>query len=161
MGRKNTGNEASPVAVANSFDPSALVASGAGPATAPASERTGSTPSEPESSDDALKTSGEIAHRANQEAHQLEAAARAIVAVDQTISLTVPLAERSGGYESSRVEIYGLTEKQSAALDRLTAALRIDNARCQKRIARTPDGLVVDTPADAIRWLLDRIDEAA
>lgn len=78
-------------------------------------------------------------------------------AVLDRLSLQFPMAALPDGYRTDRVEVVGLTESQVIALHRLTAALRKDNERCQKRNAATPAGVVVDTPADCVRWLLDKI----
>jgi len=68
-----------------------------------------------------------------------------------------PPGEHFTGYHQTTLSVKSLTSEQAYALQRLTAALRNGHLRCQKNTARTDMGVVVDTPADAVRWILDQL----
>lgn len=68
-----------------------------------------------------------------------------------------PFVAKVAGYEATRVELYSMTTRQSAALDQLTRALRASGNRYQTRMASTSEGLVVDKPQHALMWLLDQM----
>jgi hypothetical protein len=74
-----------------------------------------------------------------------------------SIEITVPIGPPARGYVTDRVEVTSLTVEQKNALNRLTTGLRLQSARCQRRDARTPEGRVVDSEIDAVRWLLDQV----
>ena len=74
-----------------------------------------------------------------------------------SVVLEVPRGPLAIGYVTTRFEVTGLTVEQADALNRLTTGLRMQNARCQRRDARTALGIVVDKEADSIRWLLDQL----
>jgi len=67
----------------------------------------------------------------------------------ETIRVEVPLGMPGPGYRSSHVEAK-LKPPQAETMQRLVVALR-------DRRAVTLEGREVRTPADAVRWLLDRI----
>ncbi|MEM7311683.1 MAG: hypothetical protein AAF497_00890 [Planctomycetota bacterium] len=75
----------------------------------------------------------------------------------ETIRLEIPTAKRRDGYASDRVSVGALTDRQAAALKFLRDSLADNNERCGKRNANHGAGVVVDTNADAIRWVLDRV----
>lgn len=69
----------------------------------------------------------------------------------ESVTIEVPLAETPAkGYVSRHVEVNHMTERQSVALKILTAGLR----REDRRLA---SGRSVNTSADAVRWLLERV----
>ncbi len=81
-----------------------------------------------------------------------------VTITDSRPCVVCPVGEPVGdGYRQTTVQVKSLTPRQAAGLQRLTAALRSDNARVPKSSAATADGVVVDLPADAVRWLLDRL----
>lgn len=67
----------------------------------------------------------------------------------ETIRVEVPLGTLGTGYRSSHVEAK-LKPPQAETMQRLVVALRDQRAV-------TLEGREVRTPADAVRWLLDRI----
>lgn len=77
-----------------------------------------------------------------------------IEAVSRSVVIEVPLLEiADNGYISRHVEINNLPPKHAATLKALTRALH-------EQHAKTAAGRHVDTPTDAIRWLLDQISAA-
>lgn len=76
------------------------------------------------------------------------------------VSISVPSAAVPEGYKQKGVQVHGLTPEQSAALAMLREQLSEEDARCKKNKHHHPNGVVVDSSADAIRWLLDRVYES-
>lgn len=130
------------------FDPLAHATVGAGPTgQAPDGQSDQQQPNQDDASIDA--------------AYELTATGDDDVETFEGVMVMIPTAIVPPGYSRSRVELISLTEPQARALQQLTAGLRARNARCQKRTARTSDGVVVDTESDALRWFLDQVSVAA
>ena len=71
--------------------------------------------------------------------------------------LSVPLEAPATGYCTDHVDLR-LTRRQAETLDRLTRALHVRGEHVQRRgYDRLPR--YVQTPGDALRWLLERIAE--
>ena len=76
-----------------------------------------------------------------------------------TIVIDAPMGICREGYASGHVEVGSLLPKQAAALKRIRCSLSDQAARALRRDAMHPDGRVVDSNADAIRWILDQCAE--
>lgn len=77
-----------------------------------------------------------------------------------SVAIEVPRATVLAGYASNNVQVWGLNERQTDTLAGLTASLRLVGARYQAGHAATAAGIVVDKPADAIKWFLDQLADA-
>lgn len=74
--------------------------------------------------------------------------------------IEVPIGPLDNSYRPRQVSVNSLSAEQSAALRMLRMTLGAAGVRCQKnrhRASGHPDGALVDTNADAIRYLLDQV----
>jgi len=78
--------------------------------------------------------------------------------VVQEVSIVVeaPMGVCDDGYAANHIEMGGMMPKQAAALKRIRCSLADSAMRTQRRDANHRDGKVVDSNADALRWLLDQ-----
>ena len=72
------------------------------------------------------------------------------------IAIEAPMGICETGYASDSIQVGALMPMQASALKRLRCSLADKSMRVQRRDANHKDGKVVDTNADAIRWILDQ-----
>ena len=72
------------------------------------------------------------------------------------IVFDAPMGHCDDGYASGHLEVGSMLPRQAAALKRIRCSLAEQAARTQRRDAMHRDGKVVDSNADAIRWILDQ-----
>ena len=70
------------------------------------------------------------------------------IAVDQTAG--------EGGYAVAHIEFRNMTLRQRAAAKRIFYSLAVRNARIEVNGSGFPEGRVVNSPGDAMKWVLDR-----
>jgi 2-keto-4-pentenoate hydratase len=81
--------------------------------------------------------------------------AEAVVERVREVRLTVPLAELEDGYAARHVDLQ-LTQRQRKNLRRLRVALHERGEKIQGRSGQQTRH--VDSAADAVRWLLERLE---
>jgi hypothetical protein len=74
-----------------------------------------------------------------------------------TVLLEAPMGHVEGGYATNSINYQGMTQRQSAAAKRLFISLGRENARIQMNGIGHPDGKVVNTYGDAVRWLFEQL----
>lgn len=79
---------------------------------------------------------------------------------DTAVFVEIPRGECPSGYATTVVNVTSLTDRQANTLKMLTCELRARNERFSSRDAVTSQGIVVDRPVHAFKWLLDRIADA-
>lgn len=73
-----------------------------------------------------------------------------------SLLVELPCDYLEGGYASPHVEANKLLPRQAAALKRLRCSLAHGSIRVPMRSTNHPKGRVVDSAADAVRWLLEQ-----
>lgn len=69
--------------------------------------------------------------------------------IESCVAITVPIATTPPGYMTRRVDVRGMTAKQSQRLHDIMHGLRAADARLQ-------DGTIVSSPMHAIKWMLEQ-----
>lgn len=88
-------------------------------------------------------------------------AAENIASQPETTALSVlieaPMGHCEPGYATRHVDFRSMTRRQAAAAKRLFISLGRENARIGVNGPSHPDGKVVNTTGEAIRWIFDQL----
>lgn len=74
-----------------------------------------------------------------------------------SVLIEAPMGHCEPGYATRHIDFRSMTRRQAAAARRLFISLGRENARIDVNGASHPDGKVVNTAGEAIRWLFDQL----